>query len=151
MATLKLDLAQYRDMQSFAMFASDLDAATRKQLTRGERQTELLKQPQYTPYRVEDQVASIWAYAQGHLDDIETADVNRFETEWIDYLKRKTSVLTNIAATGKLEDDTVAALKSGMEEFKRQFQAEGKDSLVGNEETEALSDQDIDQEEIKTS
>ncbi|GAB3845445.1 F0F1 ATP synthase subunit alpha [Nesterenkonia populi] len=149
--TLKLDLAQYRDMQAFAMFASDLDPATRKQLTRGERQTELLKQAQYSPFPVEEQVASIWAGAQGHLDEVDTADIKRFETEWIDYLKRRTSVLTNIASTGKLEDDTVSALKQGMEDFKRQFQADGKESVVGNEPAEALSDQDIDQEEIKTS
>ncbi|WP_022872802.1 F0F1 ATP synthase subunit alpha [Nesterenkonia alba] len=146
--TLKLDLAQYRDMQAFAMFASDLDPATRRQLIRGERQTELLKQPQYTPYPVEEQVVSIWAGANGHLDDVELSDIARFEAEWIDYLKRKTDVLTNIASTGKLEDDTVAALNAGIEDFKKSFQPGEEESLVGNEQAEALSDDEIDQEEI---
>lgn len=146
--TLKLDLAQYRDMQAFAMFASDLDPATRQQLVRGERQTELLKQAQYTPYPVEDQVASIWTGAQGHLDDVETADIKRFETDWLDYLRRKTNVLTNIASSGKLEDDTVSALKEAMVAFKKEFHAEGSGSLVGNEQTEAMSADEISQEEI---
>ncbi|GAA1110145.1 F0F1 ATP synthase subunit alpha [Nesterenkonia jeotgali] len=146
--TLKLDLAQYRDMQAFAMFASDLDPATRQQLVRGERQTELLKQAQYTPYAVEDQVASIWTGSQGHLDDVETADIKRFETDWLDYLRRKTNVLTNIAASGKLEDDTVSALKEAMTAFKKEFHAEGAGSIVGNEQTEAMSADEISQEEI---
>ncbi|GAA1824242.1 F0F1 ATP synthase subunit alpha [Nesterenkonia flava] len=146
--TLKLDLAQYRDMQAFAMFASDLDPATRRQLVRGERQTELLKQGQYSPYPVEEQVVSIWAGSNGHLDDVELADVKRFEAEWIDHLKRRTDVLTNIASTGKLEDDTVSTLKSAIVEFKKAFQSEGAQSLVGNEQAEALSDEDINQEEI---
>ncbi|EXF24505.1 ATP synthase F0F1 subunit alpha [Nesterenkonia sp. AN1] len=146
--TLKLDLAQYRDMQAFAMFASDLDPATRQQLVRGERQTELLKQAQYTPYPIEDQVASIWTGAQGHLDDVETADIKRFETDWLDYLRRKTNVLTNIAASGKLEDDTVSALKDAMVAFKKEFHAEGASSIVGNEQTDAMSADEISQEEI---
>ncbi|NLS08523.1 F0F1 ATP synthase subunit alpha [Nesterenkonia sp. MY13] len=149
--TLKLDLAQYRDMQAFAMFASDLDPATRQQLTRGERQTELLKQAQYSPYPVEEQVVSIWAGSNGHLDDVELSDVKRFEAEWIDHLKRKTDVLTNIASTGKLEDDTLSTLNSAIEEFKRNFHSEGGESLVGNETAEALSADEIEQEEISTS
>ncbi|NDK30329.1 F0F1 ATP synthase subunit alpha [Nesterenkonia haasae] len=149
--TLKLDLAQYRDMQAFAMFASDLDPATRKQLTRGERQTELLKQAQYTPFPVEEQVVSIWAGAQGHLDDVELADIKRFEAEWIEHLRRKTEVLTNLASSGKLEDDTVNTLNGEIETFKRNFHSEGAESLVGNETAEALSDEDIEQEEISTS
>ncbi len=146
--TLKLDLAQYRDMQAFAMFASDLDPATRQQLVRGERQTELLKQGQYQPYPVEEQVVSIWAGGEGHLDDVETADVKRFEAEWIDHLRRKTDVLTNLASTGKLSDDTLSTLNEAIVEFKRNFQAEGGESLVGNEQAEALSAEDISQEEI---
>ncbi|WP_300345115.1 F0F1 ATP synthase subunit alpha [Nesterenkonia sp.] len=149
--TLKLDLAQYRDMQAFAMFASDLDAATRQQLTRGERQTELLKQAQYSPYPVEEQVVSIWAGSQGHLDDVELADVKRFEAEWIEHLRRKTDVLGAIASTGKLEDDTVNTLNEAIEEFKRNFHSEGPSSIVGNESADALSDDDIAQEEIPAS
>ena len=99
--TLKLELAQYRSMEAFAMFASDLDDATKAQLTRGSRLTELLRQPQYTPYAVEEQVVSIWAGTSGHLDDIEISDVLRFEEGFIEYLRHKTSVLTDIASSGK--------------------------------------------------
>ena len=92
--TLKLDLAQYRDMQAFAMFASDLDAASRQQLTRGARLMELLKQGQYSPFPVEDQVVSVWAGTNGYLDDVPVEDVRRFESEFLDHLRHRTEVLT---------------------------------------------------------
>ncbi|PFG40703.1 ATP synthase F1 subcomplex alpha subunit [Georgenia soli] len=124
--TLKITLAQYRSMAAFAMFASDLDPTTRQQLTRGERLMELLKQPQYTPYPVEDQVASIWAGTNGYLDDVDVQDVARFESELLDHLRRHTSVLSTIAETGKLEPDTEDALRAGVEEFRKGFlDAEG--------------------------
>ncbi|WP_314704503.1 F0F1 ATP synthase subunit alpha [Rothia mucilaginosa] len=148
--TLKLELAQYRAMEAFAMFASDLDDATKAQLTRGSRLTELLRQPQYTPYAVEEQVVSIWAGTSGHLDDIEISDVLRFEEGFIEYLRHKTSVLTDIASSGKLEDDTVAALKSAVADFKQGFKSEGSSHLVdaGHEEHKAARDSDITQETI---
>lgn len=148
--TLKLELAQYRSMEAFAMFASDLDDATKAQLTRGSRLTELLRQPQYTPYAVEEQVVSIWAGTSGHLDDIEISDVLRFEEGFIEYLRHKTSVLTDIASSGKLEDDTVAALKTAVAEFKQGFKSEGSSHLVdaGHEEHKAARDSDITQETI---
>ena len=148
--TLKLELAQYRSMEAFAMFASDLDDATKAQLTRGSRLTELLRQPQYTPYAVEEQVVSIWAGTSGHLDDIEVSDVLRFEEGFIEYLRHKTSVLTDIASSGKLEDDTVAALKTAVAEFKQGFKSEGSSHLVdaGHEEHKAARDSDITQETI---
>ena len=148
--TLKLELAQYRAMEAFAMFASDLDDATKAQLTRGSRLTELLRQPQYTPYAVEEQVVSIWAGTSGHLDDIEISDVLRFEEGFIEYLRHKTSVLTDIASSGKLEDDTVAALKSAVTDFKQGFKSEGSSHLVdaGHEEHKAARDSDITQETI---
>ena len=148
--TLKLELAQYRAMEAFAMFASDLDDATKAQLTRGSRLTELLRQPQYTPYAVEEQVVSIWAGTSGHLDDIEVSDVLRFEEGFIEYLRHKTSVLTDIASSGKLEDDTVAALKSAVTDFKQGFKSEGSSHLVdaGHEEHKATRDSDITQETI---
>ena len=148
--TLKLELAQYRSMEAFAMFASDLDDATKAQLTRGSRLTELLRQPQYTPYAVEEQVVSIWAGTSGHLDDIEISDVLRFEEGFIEYLRHKTSVLTDIASSGKLEDDTVAALKSAVADFKQGFKSEGSSHLVdaGHEEHKAARDSDITQETI---
>lgn len=148
--TLKLELAQYRAMEAFAMFASDLDDATKAQLTRGSRLTELLRQPQYTPYAVEEQVVSIWAGTSGHLDDIEISDVLRFEAGFIEYLRHKTSVLADIASSGKLEDDTVAALKSAVADFKQGFKSEGSSHLVdaGHEEHKAARDSDITQETI---
>ena len=148
--TLKLELAQYRAMEAFAMFASDLDEASKAQLTRGARLTELLRQPQYTPYAVEEQVVSIWCGTNGYLDDLEVSDILRFEAEFIDYLHHRTSVLTGIAASGKLEDDVVEALKSAVTEFKKGFRSEGTSHLVdaGHEEYQAAKDQDITQETI---
>lgn len=148
--TLKLDLAQYRDMQAFAMFASDLDAASRQQLTRGARLMELLKQGQYKPYSVPEQVASIWAGTNGYLDDVPVEDVNRFESEFLESLRHRTSILSTIAETGKLEDSTVAELESAIGEFKRGFFGEGHDTLVtaGHEEHDALAAEDVNQEQI---
>ncbi|MBF1649320.1 F0F1 ATP synthase subunit alpha [Rothia dentocariosa] len=148
--TLKLDLAQYRAMEAFAMFASDLDDASKAQLTRGARLTELLRQPQYTPYAVEEQVVSIWAGTNGYLDDLEVSDVLRFEAEFIDYLRHRTSVLSDIAASGKLEDETLDALKTAVADFKKGFRSEGTSHLVdaGHEEHKAAQDRDITQETI---
>jgi len=148
--TLKLELAQYRSMEAFAMFASDLDDATKAQLTRGSRLTELLRQPQYTPYAVEEQVVSIWAGTNGYLDDLEVSDVLRFEAEFIDYLRHRTSVLSDIAASGKLEDETLDALKTAVADFKKGFRSEGTSHLVdaGHEEHKAAQDRDITQETI---
>jgi F-type H+-transporting ATPase subunit alpha len=148
--TLKLDLAQYRDMQAFAMFASDLDAASRQQLTRGARLMELLKQGQYSPFPVEDQVVSIWAGTQGHLDDVPVEDISRFESEFLEHLKHKSSILTTLAQTNVLDDDTAAALKNAIVDFKKGFFGEGDNHLVGagHEEHEAISEGQVDQEKI---
>ncbi|PXA77514.1 F0F1 ATP synthase subunit alpha [Auritidibacter sp. NML100628] len=148
--TLKLDLAQYRDMEAFSMFASDLDPATRRQLARGARLMELLKQPQYTPYPVEDQVVSIWAGSQGHLDEVPVEDVSRFEREFIDHMRRQTSVPAQIAETGKLSDEILDTLQTEVESFKKNFLAQGNDSQVqpGHEEHEAMADESISQEKI---
>ncbi len=94
--TLKLELAQYRSLEAFAMFASDLDAASRRQLARGARLTELLKQPQYSPFPVEQQVVSIWAGTNGKLDEVPVEDILRFEAEFLDFLARNTEVLTTL-------------------------------------------------------
>ncbi|PYI39695.1 F0F1 ATP synthase subunit alpha [Arthrobacter psychrolactophilus] len=148
--TLKLDLAQYRDMQAFAMFASDLDAATKQQLTRGARLMELLKQGQYAPFPVENQVVSIWAGTNGYLDDVPVEDVLRFESEFLEHLRHKTSVLTTLAETNLLEPSTVDALKSNIASFKKGFFAAGDDQLVGagHEEFDALAAEAVDQEKI---
>ena len=147
--TLKLDLAQYRDQQAFSMFASDLDPATRRQLARGERLMELLKQPQYSPYPVEEQVVSIWAGSKGHLDEVPVQDVLRFEREFIDHLRRHTSVLTDIASTGKLEDGTVSALESAVAEFSKGFQSSEDGGVqAGHEEHRAIEQDQVAQEQI---
>lgn len=148
--TLKLDLAQYRDMQAFAMFASDLDAASRQQLTRGARLMELLKQGQYSPFPVENQVVSIWAGTNGYLDDVPVEDISRFESEFLEHLAHKSSILTTLAQTNVLDDDTVAALKSAIVDFKKGFFGEGDNHLVGagHEEHDAISEGEVDQEKI---
>ncbi|MBF4599816.1 F0F1 ATP synthase subunit alpha [Frigoribacterium sp. VKM Ac-1396] len=148
--TLKLELAQYRSLEAFAMFASDLDAASRRQLARGARLTELLKQPQYSPYPVEDQVVSIWAGTNGKLDEVPVPDILRFERELLDYMGRNTSVLSDLREKNVLTDEIVAALESGIDSFKQEFQTgEGKPlASVGREEFQATDADDVNQEKI---
>ncbi|GLB66812.1 MULTISPECIES: F0F1 ATP synthase subunit alpha [Arthrobacter] len=148
--TLKLELAQYRDMQAFAMFASDLDAASKQQLERGARLTELLKQGQYSPFPVEEQVVSIWAGTKGFLDDVPVEDVNRFESEFLEHLRHRSQALTTIAQTNVLEDSTVEELTAQITEFKKGFFGEGDNQLVGagHEEYDALAQDAVDQEQI---
>jgi F-type H+-transporting ATPase subunit alpha len=148
--TLKLELAQYRSLEAFAMFASDLDPASRRQLARGARLTELLRQPQYSPYPVEDQVVSIWAGTNGKLDEVPIEDVLRFERELLDYLGRNTEVLTTLRETNVLSDDVVTALHEGVDKFKLEFQTgEGKPLLsVGSEKFDELAKEDVNQEKI---
>ena len=138
--TLKITLAQYRAQEAFAMFASDLDATTRRQLIRGERLMELLKQPQYTPYAVEDQVAAVWAGTNGYLDVIPVEKVHEFEQGMLDYLRRNTTALATIADTGKLESDTEAELRRGVEEFQQEFIASK------NVETEEVPEPEAEEE-----
>ncbi|MDR1712063.1 MAG: F0F1 ATP synthase subunit alpha [Propionibacteriaceae bacterium] len=147
--TLKIGLAQYRDMQAFAMFASDLDAATRRQLERGQRLTELLRQPQYSPYPVAEQVISVWAGTNGHFDDVPVADVLRFEHELLDYLKRNTKVLTTIAETGQWDDDIAATVADSINQFKAQFiTSEGKPLVSGEAENTAIEEDKLANEQI---
>jgi len=148
--TLKLELAQYRSLEAFAMFASDLDAASRRQLARGARLTELLKQPQYSPYPVEEQVVSIWAGTNGKLDEVPVPDILRFEREMLDYMGRNTEVLSTLRETNVLSDDVLSALDSGIDAFKQEFQTgEGKPlASVGREEFTATEADDVNQERI---
>jgi F-type H+-transporting ATPase subunit alpha len=148
--SLRVDLAQYRALEAFAMFASDLDQASRDQLTRGERLVELLKQPQYQPYAMEEQVASIWLGTSGQIDDVPVSDVRRFEQEFLDHLRRSTEILNTIRETGQFGDDTEGSLKEAIADFKRGFQTgEGKTlGSVGAESSEALESEDVEQEQI---
>jgi F-type H+-transporting ATPase subunit alpha len=120
--SIKLELAQYREMAAFAQFGSDLDAATQRLLARGARLTELLKQPQYQPMPVEEQVASIYAGTNGFLDGIEVRDVTRYEAAMLSYLRSEHGdVLKSIRETKALDDDTAAKLKAALAEFGKQF------------------------------
>ena len=148
--TLKLELAQYRSLEAFAMFASDLDETSRRQLARGARLTELLRQPQYSPYPVEEQVVAIWAGTKGKLDEVPVMDILRFERELLDHLARNTEILTVLRDTNVLSDETVEALDVAVDKFKLEFQtSEGKalDS-VGREEFDEIKPDEIDREQI---
>ncbi len=122
--SLRLDLAQFRELAAFAQFGSDLDAATQAQLKRGEKLVEILKQGQYKPIRVEEQVAIIFAGVKGLLDSVETSALGKFETEFIAYLKsNKAEVLSAIVSEGKLSDELEGQLRAAIEEFKKMFTA----------------------------
>ena len=148
--TLRLGLAQYRELEAFSAFGSDLDAVSKQQLERGARLMELLKQGQYSPFSMEKQVVSIWAGTTGRVDDVPVEDVRRFEEDFLDYLDREHSgVLANIRESGKFEDETEQALDSALEKFKQGFQT-SSGTLLGTEaEAEALDEEKVGQETIK--
>ncbi len=148
--SLKVDLAQFRAMEAFAMFASDLDAASRQQLDRGQRLMALLKQPQYSPYPLEDMTASLWLGTTGRLDRVPTEDVLRFESEFIDFLRRShEGILAGIRETTKLDDDAEAELGHAYDEFLKQFEtSDGGSIKAGKEEHEALPEDELEQEQI---
>jgi F-type H+/Na+-transporting ATPase subunit alpha len=146
--SLKLDLAQYRAMEAFAMFASDLDAASRRQLERGQRLVELLRQPQYSPYPVEEQTVSIWAGTTGKFDEVPVDDILRFEREFLESLRREGGVLDSIRESGKFDDDHAEAVTKALDEFKQGFQTSDGKLLAGREEVESLESEDVEQEQI---
>jgi F-type H+/Na+-transporting ATPase subunit alpha len=147
---IKLALSQYRDLEAFASFASDLDAASRAQLDRGERLVELLKQPQYSPYPVERQVVTIWAGTEGYLDDVPVEDVGRFEHEFLDYVHRgRQGIYDAIKETGQLSDDTLSALKDAIGDFKKGFETSGGELLVKDEPVDPMAPGEEGQEKIK--
>ena len=122
---MRIDLAQYNELKAFSQFGSDLDEGTKATLARGERLQEILKQKQYAPMPVEEQVVSIYAVVKGYCDSIQTANVGRFEKEFLDFMrasKYKESVLDVISSTGKMEGDAEEALKKAIAEFKEGFQ-----------------------------
>ena len=146
--SLKLDLAQYRAMEAFAMFASDLDAASRRQLERGQRLVELLRQPQYSPYPVEEQTVSIWAGTNGKFDEVPVDDILRFEREFLESLRREGGVLDSIRESGKFDDDHAQAVTKALDEFKQGFQTSEGKLLAGREEVESLESDEVEQEQI---
>ena len=122
--TLRLDLAQYRELAAFAQFGSDLDKATQKRLTRGERLVELLKQPQYQPMSSEEQVISLFSGTKGYLDDLAVEDVSKFESEVLEYFRsQKPEILKEIKDTGDLSSDLENKISAAMDEFKKTFKA----------------------------
>jgi F-type H+-transporting ATPase subunit alpha len=147
---LRLDLAQYRELESFAAFGSDLDKASKAQLERGARLVELLKQGQYAPFPVEHQVVSIWAGTTGKLDIVPVKDVRRFESEFLDFLSSKhQGIFDTIVQSGKLEDSTVAQLEQAIEEFSKSFQTSDGGGLVREAAVDAMDKGDEGQESIK--
>jgi F-type H+-transporting ATPase subunit alpha len=146
---LRLDLAQFRELEAFSAFGSDLDKASRDQLARGARLVELLKQPQYSPYPVERQVVSMWAGTTGQLDDVPVADVARFEREFLDFVEREhPGIYAGILETGKLGDDIVSGLEVATKAFKTQFVLSDGEPLVNEPTPEAMSPEDVAQESI---
>ena len=128
--TLKISLAQYRSLESFAMFASDLDAASKAQLNRGSHLTELLKQPQFSPYSMEQEVVSVWAGTHGKMDDLPLGDVLPFEHALLDYLEHSTDILKTIRETENFTPDTEAALDEAVEAFRETYVTKAGKPLV---------------------
>ncbi|WP_326636531.1 F0F1 ATP synthase subunit alpha [Streptosporangium sp. NBC_01755] len=147
--TLRLSLSQYRDLEAFASFASDLDAASKAQLERGQRLVELLKQPQYSPFPVEHEVVSIWAGTTGELDEVPVEDIRRFEADFLDYIGReRKGIFDSIRETKALSEDTVTALKDAVTAFKKTFETSAGELLVNEEPIEALGAEAVGQEKI---
>jgi F-type H+-transporting ATPase subunit alpha len=143
---LRLDLAQFRELEAFAAFGSDLDAASKAQLARGARLVELLKQPQYTPFPMEQEVVSVWAGTTGLLDEVPVEDVRRFERDFLDRIGRDhKGIFETIRQTKDLSDDTVGLLTKAIEEFKRGFTTTAGHLLVNDEPVAAMEVEHIDQ------
>jgi len=148
--SLRLDLSQFRELESFAAFASDLDATSKAQLERGARLVELLKQPQYQPSPVEEQVVSIFLGTGGHLDSVPTEDVRRFETELLDHLRASDKgILSDIRETQKLSEETENKLVEAINDFKKGFAATGGGSVVPDEHVEPLDEDKVAKEAVQ--
>ena len=147
---LRLNLAQFRELEAFAAFGSDLDAASKAQLARGARLVELLKQSQYQPQSMEREVVSVWGGTTGQLDEVPVEDIRRFDTEFLAFIERsKPEILDAIRTTTDLSDDTVTVLEAAMAEFKRQFATTSGGLLVNDEPVEAIDEETIDPTQIK--
>jgi F-type H+-transporting ATPase subunit alpha len=147
---LRLDLAQFRELEAFSAFGSDLDKASKAQLERGARLVELLKQPQYAPFPVDRQVVSIWAGTTGQLDDVPVQDIRRFEREFLDYVEhRHRGIYDAINNSGQLSDDTVQSLEQAISDFKKTFDTSTGEPLVKDESVEAMEAGEVGQESIQ--
>jgi F-type H+-transporting ATPase subunit alpha len=147
---LRLNLAQFRELEAFAAFGSDLDAASKAQLARGARLVELLKQSQYQPQSMEREVVSVWGGTTGQLDEVPVEDIRRFDSEFLAFIERsKPEIFDAIRTTTDLSDDTVTVLEAAMAEFKRQFATTSGGLLVNDEPVEAIDEETIDPTQIK--
>jgi F-type H+-transporting ATPase subunit alpha len=149
--SLRLDLSQYRELEAFAAFASDLDPASKAQLERGARLVELLKQAQYSPMSVEDQVVAIFLGTKGHLDSVPVEDVQRFETEFLEHVKASHGdILKDIRETKKFPEEAAEKLTGVVNDFKKGFAAtDGSSVVVKEAETEAMDPDDVEKESVK--
>ena len=148
--TLRLGLAQYRELEAFSAFGSDLDAVSKQQLARGARMMELLKQGQYSPFSMEKTVVSIWMGNTGLIDEVPVEDVRRFEDDFLSFLDREhKAVLDTIRDTGKFEDESQKTLQAAIEKFKQSFQTSAGTLLGTEAEAEALAEEKVGQETIK--
>ena len=146
---LRLDLAQYRELEAFAAFGSDLDAASKAQLGRGSRLVELLKQGQYQPQSMEREAVSVWSGTSGNLDDVPVEDIRRFDSEFLDQIERNhNAIFESIRTTTDLSDDNVSALEKAIGEFKKQFRTTAGHSLVNDAPVTAIDEADIDVTQI---
>ena len=148
--SLRLDLSQYRELEAFAAFASDLDENSRKQLDRGARLVELLKQPQHQPMPVEEQVVSIFLGTKGHLDSVPVEDVRRFETEFLDHMRAAhDEILKEIRETKQLSEETEDKLTDVINQFKKGFATSDGSSAVPDEHVGAMAEEDVEKESVK--
>lgn len=147
---LRVDLAQYRELEAFAAFGSDLDKASKALLERGARLVELLKQPQYTPFSLPQEVITVWLGTTGEVDDVPVDQVRRFEAEFQDFVARDYPAINDaIEQTKLLEDDTVSQLQEAVRQFKHQFTLPNGQTLLADEPVEALEEHEVGQEEVK--
>jgi F-type H+/Na+-transporting ATPase subunit alpha len=148
--TLRIDLAQFRALEAFALFASDLDKASRDQLDRGARMVELLKQGQYQPVPVEKQVVAIWSGTNGYLDDVQVDDVRRFEAELLEHVEANhPGVLEHIREQGTLPEEVEQQLTDAVKEFRRRFRPSEGAPPLREAGAEAMEEEAIEQEGVK--
>jgi F-type H+-transporting ATPase subunit alpha len=142
---LRLDLAQYRELEAFAAFGSDLDAASKAQLARGSRLVELLKQGQYQPQSMEREAVSVWSGTSGNIDDVPVEDIRRFDTEFLDHVDRNhNAIFESIRSTTDLSDENISQLEKAIADFKKQFRTTSGHSLVNEAPVAAIDEDDVD-------
>jgi len=148
--SLRLDLSQYRELESFAAFASDLDEASKNQLDRGERLVELLKQPQNSPMPVEEQVVAIFLGTRGHLDSVPVEDVQKFEREFLEHVKSShDNILNEIRESKKFSEELEKSLEKAVNDFKKGFATSDGSSVVPDEHVDAMDEEDVEKESVK--